>query len=122
MYANLPLAPTGSTGTGTGSSVQVPGSTYEALAFQLVVEAVGSSPTMTYKFQGSPDSTNWYDIGYVTDVSDTISTSTRVRTSVGADISFLSNPLARRYSFFRVVVSANTNVTYRAEAFQIGLG
>jgi hypothetical protein len=113
----LLLAPAGSTGNVVGAAVPLPTALYHLLAFQFVVEAAGGSPTVTYKFQGSADGTNWYDIGYVTDISDTVSSATRVRTSVGADIGFLSNPVARWYQYYRVVVTGNNNVTFRAEAF-----
>jgi hypothetical protein len=118
MYHVGTLAPTGSTGNVSGASYAVHG-IYEALVFLFVVEEVGASPTVTYKFQGSPDGENWFDVGYITDSSDTISTATRTRTSVGADIAFVSNPVARRYAYYRVVTSLNTNVTFRAEIYTI---
>ena len=108
------LAPSGSTGNNTHDGVFV-GSEYEAIAFLFIVEAVGGSPTVTWKVQGSVDGTNWHDSGYITDSSDTVSTATRIGNSVGAQVAFLSNPVARRYRYFRVVTSANTNVTYRVE-------
>lgn len=112
------LAPVGSTGNNTHEAFQVSGD-YETVALQFVVEAVGATPTVTYKFQGSVDGVNWYDVAYVTDASDTLATATRVMTAVGAQISFVSNPVARRYAYFRAVTSANTNVTYRAEVHRI---
>lgn len=108
-----PLAPTGSTGNSVGTAVGI-GSSYHTLAFQFVVEGAGT--TVTYKFQGSMDQANWYDLGYITDASDALSQATRVRTSVGADICFVSNPVARQYQYYRVVVTANTGITWRAEA------
>jgi hypothetical protein len=118
LYEKVDLASTGSTGNITGNSIFVD-SGWEGIALQFVVEAVGATPTVTYKYQASPDGVNWYDVGYVTDASDTISQATRARTATGADIEFLSNPLARKYRFFRVVTSANTNVTFRAELYRI---
>lgn len=112
------LAPTGSTGNITGGAVGV-GNSYHTVACQFVVEVAGGSPTVTYKFQGSQDGVNWYDIGYVTDASDTVSQATRVRTSVGADIAFIANPVARQYAFFRVVTTGNNNVTFRAELYTL---
>lgn len=118
MYESLPLAPSGSTGNNTHSSVFVNG-TYEAVAFQFRVTAVGATPTVTWKVQGSADGTNWYDVAYVTDASDTAATTGRTMTAVGAQIEWLSNPVARRYKYFRLVTSANTNVTYTADLFLI---
>lgn len=117
MYASVVVAASGSTGNITGAAVHV--GTYEALALQFVVEAVGATPTVTYKFQGSLDGTNWYDIGYITDATDTVSTTTRVRTALGADITFLSNPVARKYKWVRPVTTSNTNVTFRADAYPV---
>lgn len=125
MYDKNPLAPAGSTGNNTHASLNV-GGTYETFAVEFVVEAAGATPTVTWKVQGSPDdpsvadgSSNWYDLGYITDASDTISQAGIVQTAVGAKIIFPSNPLARRYSKFRLVTSSNTNVTYHADLFRI---
>ena len=109
-------APVGSTGNNTHNSLHV-GSDYSSLVMQFVVEAIGATPTITYKWQGSADGTNWYDVAYITDASDTLAVSTRVATTVSAQIQFTSNPSARRYKYYRVVTSANTNVTYRAEIY-----
>jgi hypothetical protein len=118
MIEKLAAANTGSTGNNTHNSVQV-WAEYDALALHFVVEAVGATPTVTYKFQGSLDGTNWFDINYITDATDTGAVSTKVRTTTGADVLFLSNPVARKYQFIRCVTSANTNVTYRAEIYRI---
>ena len=117
MYDLISLAPTGSTGNETGPTTFVQG--YDSLAFQFVVEAAGATPTVTFKFQGSLDGVNWYDVAYVTDANDTTSTATKTVTAVGASVMFLDNPVARKYKFARVVVLANTNITFRAEAWRI---
>ncbi|HEX2618261.1 MAG TPA: hypothetical protein VHL57_12010 [Flavobacteriales bacterium] len=113
------LAPSGSTANGNYGGSALHNGAWEAFALQFVVEAAGGSPTVTYQFQGSLDGVNWYPIGYVTDASDTISTASRVRTSVGTDVCFISNPVARRYTFIRCVVSGINNVTFRAEAWRV---
>lgn len=118
MYDLISLAPKGSTGN-ISNAAAVPVADYEALALQFVIEAVGATPTVTFKFQGSLDGTNWYDIAYVTDANDTVAVAALTKTATGAWVMFLDNPLARRYKFIRPVVSANTNVTYRAEAYRI---
>lgn len=117
MYILNPLAAAGSTGNTTHNSVAL--DAMETIGFQFVVEAVGGTPTVTFKFQGSPDNVNWYDVAYVTDASDTLSVAARTVTATGGSIQFLSNPVARRYKYYRCVTSANTNVTYRAESYQI---
>jgi hypothetical protein len=108
------LAPAASTGnvTGTGYDADPAASGH---AFQFVVEAIGATPTVTWKIQGSWNNSNWFDLLYVTDASDTAATTARINTVVGADIIFLSNPVARQYKYYRVVTTANTNVTFRCE-------
>lgn len=120
MYEQILLAPSGTTAVvANGNSVHS-GAGYEAIGLQFVWES-GAGTSVTYKFQGSPDNVNWYDVGYVTDASDTISQATRNRTSAGADIEFLSNPVARKYRYWRVVITAVTGaVVYRAELYRIG--
>lgn len=118
VQSKLDLAVTGTTGNNTHSSVRCPDN-YEGLAVQFVIEAVGATPTVTYKVQGSLDGTNWFDWGYVTDATDTIAVSPLTKTAVGAYVIFLSNPLARNYRFARLVTSSNTNVTYRGELYPI---
>jgi hypothetical protein len=110
------LAAAGSTGNNTHAGVFI-GGTYDALAVAMEVTAVGATPTVTWKAQGSLDGTNWFDLGYITDASDTVSVATRVMTAVGEQVSFLSNPVARKYNYIRLVTSANTNVTYKADLF-----
>lgn len=112
------LAPAGSTGNNTHTAVQYArGGDLGWVAFQFVVEAVGATPTVTFKFQGSLDNVNWYDILYVTDGSDTASAATRAVTAVGASLAYLDNSQVRQYKFFRCVTTANTNVTYHAELY-----
>lgn len=112
------IAPTGSTGNlNPGSTIHI-GTAYENLVLQFVVEAAGSTPTATFKFQSSLDGTNWVDAAYVTDSSDALSQATQTVTAVGATRLYTVRP-AR---WWRVVVTANTNITFRAEAYQSGWG
>jgi hypothetical protein len=112
----FPSAPAGSTGNNTHSSLHV-GSDYSSIVMQFVVEAIGATPTVTFKWQGSPDNTNWYDIAYTTDASDTLATAARTVTAAGASIQFTASPSMRRYKYYRLVTSANTNITYRGEIY-----
>lgn len=116
MQQELELAPAGSTGNNTHAAARVGG--HEAVALVFNITAVGSTPTVTFKFQGSHDGTNWYDVAYVTDASDTLSVATRVVTAVGQYTNFVANPVARRYRYFRLVTTANTNVTYNGKAYK----
>lgn len=114
---NSALAASGTTGNHTGASVKArdPGN---VVACQFVVEAVGGTPTVTFKFQGSLDGANWYDLLYVTDSSDTAASTTITVTGVGASVCFLDSANgSRNYNYYRCVTSSNTNVTYRAELY-----
>ena len=117
------LAPTGSTGNVTGASVETTNIVEDAqIAFQFVVEVAGATPTITYKYQGSLDNVNWYDLIYFTDANDTLSVATRTVTAVGATVQWLdSGNNSRMYKFFRVVPTANTNITYRAEMYAFNI-
>jgi hypothetical protein len=110
--------PVGSTGNSTGSSVSI-GANYQAIAMVFTVSAIGATPTVTWKFQGSIDGTNWFDVAYITDAVDTLSVATEVDTTVSQSVHFLANPSARKYKFFRCVTSANTNVTYNSAIYRV---
>ena len=116
MQQEITLAAAGSTGNNTHTGARVEG--YETVALAFNVTAVGATPTVTFKFQGSHDGTNWYDVAYVTDATDTLSVATRVVTGTGQSTNFVCNPVARRYRYFRLVTTSNTNVTYNAVAYK----
>lgn len=111
------LAPTGSTGNNTHNPASVSIESVLPTAVQFVVEVAGATPTVTWKAQGSMDGTNWYDLFYITDATDTSAAAARVATAVGAQIEWLALAPTRNYAQFRVVTSLNTNVTYRAELY-----
>lgn len=108
------LAPIGATGNNTHPAVAVTGSTAQ-VAVQFVVEAAGGTPTVTWKVQGSMDGTNWYDVFYDTDASDTGAAATRTATAVGAQLEFVDLAASRFYNWYRAVTTSNTNITYRVE-------
>ena len=88
------------------------------VGFQFVVEVIGATPTVTFKYQASLDNVNWYDLVYFTDANDTLSVATRVVTTVGASVQWLdTGNSSRLYRYYRLVTSANTNVTYRGELY-----
>jgi hypothetical protein len=111
------LAPTGTTGNTTlptGVGYQVDPAAI-ATAIQIVVEVAGT--TCTYTLQGSLDGTNWYNLAYLTDATDTVAVAAVTYTTTGARVLFLSQPLSRRYKYYRVVSSANTGQTFRVEVY-----
>jgi hypothetical protein len=89
------------------------------------VEAIGATPTLTYTIQGlkaGGDPTvaaDWADIAYV-DGDATVASSKAgivVTTQVGRTVKFLDGMDLRFFEAVAVNVSANTNVTYRANVY-----
>lgn len=116
------LAAAGSTGNVTGAAVDYkpPGDAgYAPVAFQFVVEAVGATPTVTFKYQGSLDNLTWTDVFYTTPANAAGSQATQVVTGVGTTVNFLAVPGVTFYRYYRVVTTANTNVTFRAEMYYL---
>lgn len=117
------LAPKGSTGNNTHTSLHAtPDADKAAVVF--VVEAAGSTPTVTYKAQVTMDgdtvadaSANWADVMLLPSDSETAAKTFTV-TATGAYIGYLAQAQVRFARRFRVVTSSNTNVTYRAELHQ----
>ncbi len=107
------LAAAGATGVNTHAAVVVPDDT-ESIAVEFEVTAVGATPTITWKVQGSLDentvsdaASDWFDLGGNPADSATEAVST-TKTAVGVYTSFY-NELPRK---IRLVVTGNTNVTY----------
>lgn len=127
MYAKSKLAPAGSTGNNTHQSQSV-ADNIVTVGLEFRVTAIGATPTVTYKFQGStdghdvPDATSdWFDLGVNPAGGGAVVTG-GTRTTVGVDQYFLPAraALVRKV---RLVTSANTNCTYDAEvAVQSGAG
>lgn len=111
------LRPTGSTGTIVGEANALPEDA-DKLSAQLVVEAVGATPTISWKIQLSVDGLAWFDARYITDASEAAAVAVITRTAVGQDVIFVLLG-DRGWRFFRLNVTANTNVTYRASAYPV---
>lgn len=118
MIEQIPMTgATAQTGNNTHTAVRTDAN--ETVAFEFEVTVAGGGPTVTWIVQGSMDNVNFYPVNYVTDATDTAAVAALTSTAVGKKIIFLSNPVARRYKFYRLVTSANTNITYRADAWRI---
>lgn len=117
------LAPAGSTGNNSHTSANTsPEADKAAVVF--VVEVAGATPTVTYKAQATfdPDTTadasaKWVDLMLLPADSETAAKTFTV-TAAGSYISYLAQANSRFVRRVRVVTSANTNVTYRAELHQ----
>lgn len=120
------IAPVGSTGNNTHTGVPV-GQAVDRVGLNFVIEAIGATPTVTFKLQGAlflpraefaagptlPGANDWFDIMLLPSDSDTGAV-TQTKTAVGA---FASTIRLDRdlFTHARLVTTANTNVTYRAE-------
>jgi hypothetical protein len=116
------LAPPGSTGNVTTASIGVTDRP-AYLAVLYVAEVAGT--TATWKVQGAMEhgtiadaSSNWFDLPYILPTTDTLSQAAIARTTLGADLIWLAQSHIRYFRKVRLVVSANTGQTYRAELHQ----
>jgi hypothetical protein len=122
MRSAGPLAAAGSTGNNTHASQDVPEEA-SALALEFEITAVGATPTVSWLFQASNDppsvsdaNSDWFSLMVLPVDSVTETAAVQTKTAVGVYTSFV--PLARLgFNKLRLVTSANTNVTYEAEAF-----
>lgn len=122
----LQLAAPATTGNNTHAGVAPSGPVHigadlSRVALELEITVAGATPTLTYKLQGANDdpsvadgAADWFDLILDPSDSDTGAASF-VKTAVGVYVAYLrSHRFARRY---RLVTSANTNVTYEAELY-----
>lgn len=120
------LAPAGATGNNTHGSVTVE-SDAEEIAFLFVCEAIGATPAVTWKIQGtmqrgadaSDANAQWFDIPYLTEAAAAEAVAARTGPIIAntAQVEFLAAANVRFFQRFRAVVSGNTNVTYRVEMY-----
>lgn len=108
-------APAGTTGNNTHNAVQI-NQGWRSLALEFVIEAVGATPTVTFKLQGSFDGVNWFDLILVPANSDTAAVSP-AQTAVGDFVNYVDLVGGRFVNQVRLVTSANTNVTYHANIY-----
>lgn len=107
------IIPVGTTGNGTFVQRAENADVFRA-AMQFLVEAIGATPTVTFDWQGSVDGVNWTSIRYTTDITDAPAQGARAVTTQAAFPEWMYDQAGRFYRKFRVVVTANTNVTYSA--------
>lgn len=119
--ATAPLAPVGSTGNNNHTPIRVDPSVSK-ICVEFVCEAIGATPTVTYKLQGvmvdgAPASTDWQDLILLPAGSETAAVSP-VATAVGRSMNYLAQGHVRFVRQVRLVTSSNTNVTYSANLKQ----
>ncbi len=107
------MAPAASAGNVTGAAVGLDADSDRA-AVAFIVEAIGATPTVTWKAQVSLDGLTWFDARYVTDASEAVASAAITVAVVGTQVIFISL-VDRGWRNVRIVTSANTNVTFRAE-------
>ena len=119
-HFSIDLAPAGSTGNNSHNAVGA-GPPSGRIALEFNAEAVGATPTVTYSLQGSmqdsPGSNDWEAIALIPPGSDTPAT-TRAVTAVGRTVNHMSQGQSRFFKKYRLVTTANTNVTYSAKLWQ----
>lgn len=128
LWGKQIAAQPGSTGNTTHTSVEIPAD-FDQLVAVFIVEAVGATPTVTFKFQVSFDpmdvsdaNSQWADMAYVLlgaaeDAAETFVVTTQTVTAVGrtTELPYVGSKDQAFPRKVRLVTSANTNVTYRAE-------
>jgi hypothetical protein len=118
----IKLAATGTTGTGRFSAEDFWPA--KRIAVEFVVEAVGATPTATFTIQGlkvggdAATASDWADIAYVEGDSTVAASKAGITvTTVSRTVKFIDGLDKRFFESIAVNVSANTNVTFRANAY-----
>lgn len=115
------LAPSGSTGNNTHSSVALSAQTKSITALCRITNA-GATPTVTFALQGSIDdpsvadgASNWFSLSVrkIDNTSKVTLVLSDTQTAVGGYAYAVPEDVAVRK--VRLAVSANTNITYTAE-------
>ena len=118
------LYATGTTATPASAVLAVP-STAQWVALEFIIEAVGGTPTITWKLQGSFSTAGtpagaFVDCQLLPSASDT-SVASVTQTGTGTYVHFVSLAHSRQFRYYQCVTSANTNVTYRANLWSLSV-
>jgi hypothetical protein len=115
--------PAGSTGTGRNYVRNFADAT--RVAVELIVEAVGGTPTLSYQVQGlrpGGDPTvaaDWYTLSVLDpDASVATTNAPPAVTAVGKTTKYIDGLALRFFDAIAVNVTANTNVTFRTNIYR----
>lgn len=121
---NVVLAPAGTTGTGRKSAHGFHRA--QLIAIEIVLENVGVTPAFTFTIQGlkpggdEATATDWSDVAVVVANSTTAATATpSVTLATGRYVFYIDGLDKRFFDSIALNVTANTNVTYRANAYTV---
>lgn len=119
------LAPAGSTGTGRFAAHGLDDA--PMLGIEVVLEVVGATPAFTFTVQGlklggdEVTATDWQDLAVVVANSTTAATATpSVTLATGRYVFYVDGLDKRFFDSIALNVSANTNVTFRANVYPSG--
>ena len=82
----------------------------------VITSTVGATPTVTVNIQGSVDGTNFYNIPYALVATPETLTIAAITITTATTTTYLLRP-DHAWTFVRLVLSANTNVTLSATAY-----
>jgi hypothetical protein len=116
--ANLATGQTGS-GQATNVAQRRADQMSEKPSLLRIITTIGAGPTCTYLVEGSPDGTSWYPLPMqditATGAPGTLTSATFVITTATTTWKLL--PVDYPWSYIRVTMSANTNVTNTIDVF-----
>lgn len=123
-HTAVQLAPAGTTGTGRKSALGFVNPSI--IAIEIVLEVVGGTPALTFTVQGlkpggdEATAADWSDVAVVVANSTTAATATpSVTLATGRYIFYIDGLDKRCFEGVAVNVTANTNVTFRANAYPL---
>lgn len=112
-FQKIALDATGTTSTHTTGSGIIPTGRTDTVCLEFIIEAVGATPTITWKLQASFDNVNFVDVELLPAASET-AVATVTQTGTGTYHHFVAQSAVRKWPYYQIVSSSNTNVTYRS--------
>ena len=82
----------------------------------VITSTVGATPTVTVAIQGSANGTNWFNVPYALQSAPTTYVITNITITTATTVTYLLQT-GIGYSYLRLNLTANTNVTLDAKAY-----